>query len=83
MKGKKVRVQLNTPIDIEVSEEGAKEKIRLETIFKIYGTITEFGNAGVEIEISDLFNEKNLKILPPYRSLFLPYHKIDYLFSAT
>ena len=81
MKGKKVRIQLHTPINMEVPEESNKEKPHDETFFGVNGVITEWRDSGVELEGHDFFNERGQKVTLPNCTLFIPFHKIDHILA--
>jgi hypothetical protein len=80
MKGKNVEIQLYTPIVIESAEATAGGSGRQENISKITGLIADQGDAGILVEVKELFTEKQNKISPPHIHLFLPYHKIDHFY---
>ena len=83
MKGNKVELLLNTPILVEASEDGAAERKRLETIVKIQGSALDPQEGGITLEIAAMFNEKGAKLPPLRRWVFIPFHKIDHLFSLS
>ncbi len=83
MKGNKVEITLNTPILIEVGEGEGAHKNREEAITKVLGTVLEAGEGGLTVELGELLNEKRQKFAPPRRWMFLPYFKIDHLFSVS
>lgn len=83
MKGNKVEIILNTPILIELGDGDSAHKNREEAVARILGTILENGEGGFTVEISELFNEKKHKVAFHRRWVFLPYYKVDHLFSVT
>ena len=83
MKGNKVEITLNTPILVHVTEADGAHKVREETIGKILGTVLESGEGGLTVEISEFFNEKRQKVAGHRRWVFLPFYKIDHLFSVS
>jgi len=83
MKGNKVEISLNTPILVELDDGEGSHKNREETVGKILGTVLESGEGGITVEISELYNEKNQKVAMHRRWVFLPYFKIDHLFSVS
>jgi len=78
MQGKSVQVQLHTPILVPTAE-GAKVSEKQETVLLIKGNVSQFSEAGLVLEIKELWNQKNEKISSPYKSIFLPHHKIDHV----
>jgi hypothetical protein len=79
--GKKVEVLLNTPILILVPE-GDSGKTRTEAVVKIHAVLTSSSEAGFQLELSELFNERHQKVPAAHRTLFLPLHKIDHIFGV-
>lgn len=79
--GKKVEVLLNTPILILVPE-GDSGKTRTEAVVTIHAVLTSSSEAGFQLELSELFNERRQKVPSPHRTLFLPLHKIDHIFGV-
>lgn len=82
MEGKKVEVHLFTPILVE-GGEGAGGGSHPKALVKLIGVISQILDGGVLLEISEGVEEKGQKLALPQRSLFLPYHKIDHLFSIS
>ncbi|HCU25375.1 MAG TPA: hypothetical protein DF383_10170 [Deltaproteobacteria bacterium] len=82
MKGNKVELLLNTPILVEIPEEGADKK-HLETIAKIQGSVLESQEGGITLELIALFNDRGHKLGPVRRWVFVPFHKIDHVFSLS
>jgi len=80
--GKKVEVVLNTPILILVPE-GDSGKTRTEAVVKIHGQVTAASESGLQLELGELFNERQHKIPSPYRAIFLPLHKVDHVFGVS
>ena len=78
--GKKVEVVLNTPILILVPE-GDSGKTRTEAVVKIHAQIVAATEAGLQLDLGELFNEKQQKVPMPHRAIFLPLHKIDHVFA--
>lgn len=79
MEGKKVEIQLHTPILIPASEEEAARP-HLEAVIKVTGIIAQFSTAGMLVEVEELVSEKNHLISCPHPRIFLPLHKIDHFF---
>ncbi len=79
MNGKKVEISLNTPILIELPEEGG-QRGRIETVLRINGTVSAFSEAGIQLEVSGMTNQRDQKVTASHKSLFLPHHKIDHVF---
>ncbi|HKY63258.1 MAG TPA: hypothetical protein VJR29_07545 [bacterium] len=77
--GKKVEVVLNTPILIHVPE-GDSGKSRTEAVVKIHAQVAAASEAGFQLELGELFNEKQQKVPAPHRAIFLPLHKVDHVF---
>lgn len=78
--GKKVEVQLNTPILILVPE-GDSGKTRTEAVVKILAQVAAVSEAGLQLDLGEMFNEKQQKVPLPHRSIFLPLHKVDHIFA--
>ena len=79
--GKKVEVLLNTPILIVVPE-GDSGKTRTEAVVKINALVTSSSDAGFQLDIGELFNERQQKVPAAHKALFLPFHKIDHIFGV-
>ena len=80
--GKKVEVQLNTPILILVPE-GDSGKTRTEAVVKILAQVAAAIESGLQLDLGEMFNEKQQKVPSPYKAIFLPLHKIDHIFSLS
>ncbi len=80
--GKKVEVQLNTPIVILVPE-GDSGKTRSEAVVKILAQVAAATEAGVQLDLGEMFNEKQQKVPSPHKAVFLPFHKIDHIFALS
>lgn len=77
--GKKVEVMLNTPILIQLPE-GESGKTRTEAVVKIHGQVAAATEAGLQLELGEMFNEKQQKVPSSHRAIFLPLHKVDHVF---
>lgn len=79
MENEKVEVLLHTPILLP-DEDEAKKNPYLEPVLKIRGVLKQLAEAGLVLEVQECLTEKNLKLKPPYKILFLPHHKIDHFY---
>ena len=79
MEGKKVNVNLHTPIVVPVPGEG-KKGTHEEAVLKIIGQVSELSEAGLRLEVSDFIGEKGQSYPPKHKLLFLPRHKIDHIY---
>lgn len=78
MQGKKVLIHLFTPIMVQAPMgEGKESKPR--TVHKLTGVVLDSSDAGITLEVSEGRDEKDQKVLPAHRKIFLPHHKIDHV----
>lgn len=80
--GKKVEVLLNTPIVILVPE-GDSGKTRTEAVFKILAQVVVATESGLQLDLTEMFNERLQKVPAQHKALFLPLHKIDHIFALS
>jgi hypothetical protein len=79
MEGKKVEVVLHTAILVPEEDE-TKKNPYLEPVLKIHGVVQSFTEVGITLEIKECLTDKNQKLSPPRKNIFLPHHKIDHVF---
>lgn len=73
MEGKKVSVQLHTPILIEVKIGQSQH------VFQLTGNISFWDDGGFALQLQEIKSEKGEILNPISSSLFLPFHKVDHI----
>lgn len=74
MENQNTIVYLNTPL---IQPEG--DKPILDNTYRIKGKIVSKDNDGFAIQVSAIGNKKEWDKSPPFKKIFLPMHKIDFV----
>ncbi len=79
MKDRQVEILLQTPLLIVGEREAIKQKPVLAHVSRVFGKIVQENSGGVWLEVKSIGSEKALDRSPPWKEIFIPYHKIDYV----
>ena len=79
MEGKKVKIQLHTPILVATPRDDVPSHYE-QAIQSITGKVMKSMEAGILIEVYEFTGERGETFTPPFTDLFLPHHKIDHIY---
>ena len=79
---KKVEIYLNTPL-FPFRYKAGKVKMQFhEDITHVSGMVLEERSSGFVVGIDAVSNQKETDESPPFKTIFLPLHKIDFIICA-
>ncbi len=79
MKDRQVEILLQTPLLVISDREVLKQKPVLEHVIRVIGKIAHENTAGILIEVKTIGSERALDRSPPWKEIFIPFHKIDHV----
>jgi len=82
MKDRQAEILLQTPLLVVADREAIKQKPVLGHILKIIGKVVQENSGGVLVEVKSIGSDKALDRSPPWKEIFIPYHKIDHIVFA-
>lgn len=79
MTGRSVELFLTTPLFCFRYKLKGVEKTLLENTVRVSGQIVSENNSGVHLRVSEISNMKEVEKELPFKELFVPFLKIDFI----
>jgi hypothetical protein len=79
MEGKKVKIQLHTPILVATPRDEGPSHYE-QAVQSISGRVLKLLEAGILIAVEQCTGERGEAFAAPFTELFLPHHKIDHIY---